>query len=220
MCVLLLACGTAGFDLAPGSTRWEDRVRQTLLRHDLDGTGLLEQEEVENLACAELGTFAAQWEQAHEGSFWTAYGLAPGLLFRGERLGLAASSLPALATLSARCSAGAPSVDDPTVGRISVLEAPSSDAWDRQVAAILLEVFDRDASGWLDRPLEVQDISCDVYLTLDRAIRSTSDVGLFTLYGVDPTLIWVGGGLGFEDAMREVLGDRLTECGIGPDGGP
>ncbi len=190
-------------------------MRERLLRADTDDSGALETSEVERLECTDIWEVASLWNREGGGNVWVSYGLAPGLLFRGDRLGFAASSVGAISSLTRACGAAPPQPgEDPTARRLRALEAPASAAWDGQVASILLEVFDSDGSGWLDRPLEVQEIPCEVYETLDASIRAATDSGFFSLYGVDPTLIWIGNELGFEESMRETLGGRLAECDL------
>ena len=213
---LLAACGTTTI-AQPGSPAWEITARQRLLAFDTNGSGRLEASEIDTVPCAAFSTLIDEWHAAFGTSFIASYGLSPGLLFRGAPLGIAPEAVAAVDTRVATC-VGTPVVSDTsdrTSRALSELGAPATSAeWDREVARVLLAHHDLDQSGAIDNPLEIRDISCDAFMTLDRAIRGATEMTLHTLYGIDMDFIWVGSALGFDEALRVPLGERLDECGL------
>lgn len=213
---MLIACGTAGTmgaRLETGSQAWLSATRARLLEFDSDGSGALEAGEVERLPCEVLMRPVREWEEAFGSSFTASHGLGPGLLFRGGPLGFDASGASAVASLEQRCGLAEVASTDDTASLLEQLESPPTSAeWDAKVATILIAGHDLDRSGSIDSRLEIQDISCEVFAELDRQVRGVADVGVATLYGVEPGLVWIGPALGFGDAVRDELGERLVEC--------
>lgn len=219
---MMIACGTAGpmgARLEPGSPGWLVDTRSRLLEFDADGSGVLEAGEVERLPCEVFARPAREWEAAFGTSFAASHGLGPGLLFRGGELGFAPSGASAVPALEVRCGLeGAGAGFDRTTALLSELEsAPTSAEWDAKVATIVLGRHDLDRSGWIDRPLEIQDISCEALAELDQQIRSATDVGLATLYGVEDGLVWIASNLGFDQKIRDDLAVRLLVCDVEVD---
>lgn len=218
---MMVACGTAGpmgASLETGSQAWLAETRARLLEFDADGSGALEAGEVERLPCEVFMRPVREWEEAFGSSFTASHGLGPGLLFRGGPLGFDASGADAVASLERRCGLAEVASPDDTATLLAQLESsPTSAEWDAKVATILIAGHDLDRSASIDNRLEIQDIPCGVFVELDRQVRGVADVGLATLYGVEPGLVWIGPALGFGDAVRDELGERLVECELGGD---
>lgn len=216
---MFIACGTTGASSEVGGVGWVEETRRRLLAFDLDGSGLLEAGEVEHLPCDAFFGPADAWSRARATSFIVSHGLRPGLLFRGEPLGFAPDSVVAVPALEARCGlAEVADAENPTVLSLSRIESPpTSGEWDAKVAAILVAGHDRDKSGRVDSRLEIQDIPCEVLVELDRQVRSVTDVGVATLYGIEPGLVWIGPALGFGDGVRTELGERIDACELDAD---
>lgn len=218
---MMAACGTTGTtgaSLEAGSPGWLADTRKRLLEFDDDGSGALEPGEVERLPCEVFMRPAREWEAAFGTSFAASHGLGPGLLFRGAALGFDISAAGAVPGLEARCGLADPVGADETADLLSQIESPPTSAeWDQKVAAILIAGHDLDRSGSIDHRLEIRDIPCEVFAELDRQVRGVADVGLATLYGVGPGLVWIGPALGFGDAVRDGLVERLLECELDGD---
>lgn len=129
-----------------------------------------------------------------------------------------AGLLAGAAILAAACAgaqrAGGAELED-VVGAVRALPNGGSSAWDAGVEGILLPRYDLDGSGSIDTPPEVDKIPCEVWTTLDRQIaEGGAHSGLRTTYGFRPGFIWVGGALGFGEAVRETADGRQRECGV------
>jgi len=103
------------------------------------------------------------------------------------------------------------------IGQIRALENAGSPEWDNAIEALLVNRFDRNDSGTIDTLAEVRSIRPDVYRELhavlqrDRGKRS----GLTWTYGFEPDMGWVGGALGFDQAMREAAYKAMAKA-LGP----
>lgn len=218
---MMIACGTAGTmgaSLEPGSHDWLADTRNRLLEFDADGSGALDAGEVELLPCEVFMRPAREWRAAFGTSFAASHGLGPGLLFRGEALGFASASARAVHELEVRCGLADAARSDDTAVLLSQIESqPTSAEWDAKVATILIAGHDLDRSGSIDNRLEIQGIPCEALAELDRQVRSVTDVGVATLYGVEPGLVWIGPALGFADAMRDELTERFVACELDGD---
>jgi hypothetical protein len=103
------------------------------------------------------------------------------------------------------------------VQRISALKAkPGSDAWDEEVEKILLAAFDTDKSGEIDKEDELAAIPCEVWDTLDKAIRAGAgkDASLIANYSITLAGNWDGDALGIDEKLRKPAVARLQVCGI------
>lgn len=210
---MMIACGTTGASLETGSPGWIEATRERLLAFDADGSGVLDAVEVEGLPCEVFMRPAREWKEAFGTSFAASHGLGPGLLFRGASLGFTPEGAIAVPELEVGCGLVEATSPDRTVVLLSrIASSPTSAEWDAKVAALLIAGHDLDRSGSLDTRLEIQDISCEVFAELERQVRGVTDVGLATLYGIEPGLVWIGPALGFGDAARDELAERLVEC--------
>lgn len=111
---------------------------------------------------------------------------------------------------------GQPAAAD-VVQRIAALKTKGgSDAWDEEVEKILLAAFDTDKSGEIDKEDELAAIPCEVWDTLDKAIRAGGgkDASLVASYGIAPTGDWSGDSFGIDEKLRKPAVARLQVCGI------
>lgn len=113
------------------------------------------------------------------------------------------------------------------VGLVDSLRAigPSvdADAWDTTVGRLVLEAFDQDGSGSIDRADELEVITCDVYKLLDGEVQERWRHDMRTLYGFERGA-YMGNVLGFSVSLRSRVDAALALCvGAGPpaqaDGG-
>ena len=106
-------------------------------------------------------------------------------------------------------------VSDVARGILSVPDG-GSDAWDQDMAPLLIGAYDADKSKKIDTVAEVASIPCDVLSTLDRAIKSGrgGSSALRTTYGFPGGYIWVGYALGFDEKIRSDADARLANCGL------
>lgn len=93
-------------------------------------------------------------------------------------------------------------------------ERGGSRSWHEAVSAWMVARFDADGSGHIDRPEEVDRISCDIWRSLERSYE-TGGLGapLSRLYGFDGSR-WVEGALGFDLRVREDAYARMKACGL------
>lgn len=92
------AAELAGIDAATFYDGWDDAAGRILREHhDADGSGALDADEVAGIGCAvwELTAerYAAEYGQR---DFWIGMGLAPGLMWNGDGLGIADGARAAL----------------------------------------------------------------------------------------------------------------------------
>jgi len=89
------------------------------------------------------------------------------------------------------------------------------------IMAILLEAFDQDRSGFVDRPAEVGVIPCTVFQVLESLSaqsRSPDRRSAQQAYGLVDDARWHADALGFSREVREALVQRWTECAPTEDG--
>lgn len=110
--------------------------------------------------------------------------------------------------------AQAPAAD--VVERITALKQKGgSDAWDDEVEKILLAAYDSNKSGEIDTEDELAAIACEVWQTIDKAIRAgTKDASLVATYGFAPRGDWGGDAFGIDEKLRTASIARLQACGI------
>lgn len=97
------------------------------------------------------------------------------------------------------------------------LRDPTSNHWDNHIRTLLLSSFDRDNSGWLDTKTEISAVDCNVWNSLDKAVRRGgrySDV--IGPYGLAPNLTWLGGLWGFSTQSREQIYEQINTCLLKP----
>ena len=104
----------------------------------------------------------------------------------------------------------------------AILNLPNggSDQWDISVKEILLAKYDRTGNGSLDVSGEINVISCDIWAALDIGMRSGGGYSssVYTVYGFEPSLNWIGYALGFADECERRLckGVGLSPIAINP----
>ena len=98
----------------------------------------------------------------------------------------------------------------------AILNLPNggSDQWDISVKEILLAKYDRTGNGSLDVSGEINVISCDIWAALDIGMRSGGGYSssVYTVYGFEPSLNWIGYTLGFADGMRAEAFAKASDC--------
>ena len=100
--------------------------------------------------------------------------------------------------------------------RIAGVPNGGSDEWDRTIAPMMIETYDKNDSKSIDEKKEVESIPCDVVQTLDKAIRKGRGKAsaLRTTYGFPPDFAWVGSALGFDAKVRADADAHLEKCGL------
>ena len=90
-----------------------------------------------------------------------------------------------------------------------------SSTWDGIVKSVLLERFDKNGSLSLDTSQEVAYLSCDTWWAIETSLL---DGGQYEkvrqIYGFTEGYIWVGGELGFDEAMRATADAAMAECSL------
>lgn len=204
-------------DLIAGAANWEAQVRERLLMADADGSGALEASESLFIPCDTWLELEADLRQTTRSSLAVVYGFSPGLLYRGHRLGVASAARESIDDRLTECVSApfSPVPNEPVAFAIRELrEFPVSSDWEHRVAELLLGHHDADRSGRLDTSLEVQAISCETFAALDAATTSATGTHLGVLYGIEPGYIWAGNTLGFDETIRDLLGEHLLACDL------
>ncbi len=205
----------AGWDRAAG--------RALVASYDADKTGLIDASaEVQAVPCDAWAILDRGARTHVGGSLARAYGLAPGLIWMGDRLSLAKSAQDAIGKRLAACSldAGAGGAPPPRSAAGStdfaslVSSIPADRYWTEKVRPLVLSAADKDGSGDLSAS-EATAFDCRAWSVLDGAVRSMWDgQGLGTIYGIAPHRIWLGHMLGVNPAARDAAWARLQACGL------
>jgi hypothetical protein len=194
--------------------------------YDLDDSDALDTpDEVAGIPCPIWGLLdeRARWMGA-EGAV-TAYGLTRDGHWMGMILGFDPSVEDDTVAAATRC--GLPGADLPVstvdaatlVQRLVAVSEPGTTAWDKGVQAVLIDAYDLDRSGAIDRPEEVGAMSCLVWTTLDVRLRSAGHPeGVVATYGLGAGDAWAGDSLGLAKAIRPAVQSALDRCSPGLDG--
>lgn len=203
-----------------GSPAWMATARAELAAFDADRSGALEAAEVPALPCALLASLDADLHDRPERSLAVSLGLPPGLLWRGDQLGLDTSArAPLLGRLDACLGPTAASRrDDSALQTIAAVpDVATSQAWDAAVRDALVAAYDTDGSGMLDTPLELDAIPCALWLYLEGATLAERDRPLCVVYGLSDGYLFVGEQLGVAAAARADAQRAATGCGLAAD---
>lgn len=110
-------------------------------------------------------------------------------------------------------------IEDVIASIEAVKPAGGSDEWDDAVRPILLNAFDQDSSGSIDRATEIELVPCTVLLALDRLVKpyDNNRSGLTWTYGFSPdtknkTFSWQGNRLGIDVKLRSTAYGRMRSC--------
>jgi hypothetical protein len=221
-----LAANLLGEVPQAGSQQWEELVQVVLVHtYDLDGDGRIGIDpEVDRIDCSVWHVLDQRLLNDSRNGLLASYGFLPDRTFVGDRLGLQATVRRAVLEAGIRCGLeGVPPqpapARDPGKVHSDIAAVPSggSRAWDASVRAILLQVFDTDASGAIDRSEELEAIPCDVWQQMDADVRRAGTYsGLLAPYGLDGSgdTVWVGQALGFGDSVKGAVGGRAKACGL------
>lgn len=204
---------------APGTSAWDARVAASWLEtHDADGSGALEAEELEALACVELGAVDAGVRRRWGSGLWAVYGVGPQGRSVVGQLGVAETSREALAARLRSCGLdgerfGPVEAQDVAV-RLLALPGGGDAAWDASVRHVLVGAHDRDEDGILTSAGEIGAIGCDAWHVLDARVRSRWSQGLYMTYGMAEGLVWVGDAIGLAAEARDAVEDAMVVCDV------
>ena len=228
MALITGVCGPAFADAAGdrvratpggGHSDWDAQVRLILLaNYDLNDSMWLDRPtEIQAIPC---DTWGALDEGVRAG--WGASGLRQIYGFEGSgawvggELGFSEALRPQADARLVACEQNGFRDDGfagPVADRIRGLSHQGgSDEWDAAVKSLLLEGFDADGSGSLDSSEELVTMPCDVYDAIDEGVRQRWPAGVRQTYGFRAGLSWVGGVLGFNEAVRSGADVRLLSC--------
>ncbi len=204
----------------PGEAAWDEAVRARLLdRHDGDGNGWIDgPTEVAAIPCLTWHLVDARVRRRWEQGVYLTYGMADGLVWLGDALGIPETGRASTVAALVRCGvpeagieAPLPSTPEAVVQVVGLLPEPGSRAWTDLVRALLVRVFDTDGSEDLGAEAEVRAVPCTVWNAVDAALAPSG--GLVEAYGFEPGARWRGWKLGVEGAARATVLDALTACG-------
>lgn len=153
----------------------------------------------------EVAAFVQHWTS------WVADGLRAGEVRWVPEL---EEAILALRRLSGIDAAGPEPSDLGLVERIRLLPAGGSNGWDHVVRSLLVDTFDTDGSGVLDRSTELESVPCEAWVAVDEGVRQAWPSGLYVTYGFAPDLVWIGDALGLDPGMRQVITARLGACAV------
>ncbi len=196
-----------------GGNEWDTRVTQIMLaNHDLDGSGAIDKApEVDSISC---DTFRAMDEGVKEG--WSyglriIYGFQADKIWIGNAVGFDERVRAYADAAIERCTTVAPRPVHAQI-RDAVPGGGGHDAWDKEVASILLANFDSNGSRSIDSTTELMAMSCEVFGALDARVKEGWGYGLRTIYGFEADKIWVGYALGFDESVRSGADLRIAGC--------
>ncbi len=219
-CASSFGPGSGGAEVTAGTVAWEAQVRDRLLTADADGSDSLEAVESLAVPCETWRDLDAQLRLATQSSLRIVYGFGPGLLYRGNLLGVAPTARESVHERLAECLAAPlsnPPAEPVAFAIRELSEFPVSSDWERRIAELLVGHHDTDRSGSLDTPLEIRAITCETLRAIDEGTISATGTHLGSLYGIEAGYIWVGNTLGFDESMRDLLGEQLLACDLETD---
>jgi hypothetical protein len=94
------------------------------------------------------------------------------------------------------------------------LSGGGSSEWDDQVESIMVSAFDTNGSGDLDTNSEVSSVTCQVWSAMDSGMRAGGQYSssILTVYGFDPSLMWIGSAVGFSESKRSQAFSSGSAC--------
>lgn len=196
---------------------------EVVTRHaDLDGSGHIDTDrEVLAISCGALRELDARARRRWGGaSIRVAYGIDTNLIWGGGKLGFHDAVRRALSARLTTC--GLPPLPKPT-GAPPRSGDPAADLRARATAptpslsamrAVLLDAFDHDDSGWLDRRAEVRALGCDVWAALDDALTTEDEPRLRDRLGLPKGRIHRGEDIGLSVRVRAASDRAAARCGL------
>ncbi|MFO0744244.1 MAG: hypothetical protein U1F43_01030 [Myxococcota bacterium] len=223
--VALGACATrpplvAELPHPAGSAAWDAAVKRAFLRHDGDGSGLLEAPEVAAVACPEWQRVDAALVADTGSHLAVVYGVDPGLIWRGADLGMAEGARETAAARLGACLGPARAEDRDQAALLALADLgfePATDAWDAAVHGVLLTAYDLDGSGALDSASELEAVPCDVWRALEDTVLSARGQPLMVIYGFSDGYVWAGDALGFDQRIAMPAVAAMSACGLATD---
>lgn len=204
-----------------GHSTWDTEVKVILVNNfDTNGSGSLDtSSEVDQIGC---DVWRAMDDGVREGwstSIRSVYGFDGGS-WLGYLIGLdesiQSSTLSAFdGCLADGANLGVVPVPGDVAGSLRAIADGGSSEWDAAVKPILVGAYDVNGSGVLDTATEIDAIPCDVWRTLDGAVRTGWESSIRTIYGFDPDMIWVGYAIGIDETVRSEADTALSSCNIG-----
>jgi hypothetical protein len=210
-----------------GSSAWDARVRQLLLRDaDMDASGALSALEVGRVSCSAWLVMDAGVRQRWRRGLRDVYGFSASQpAWLGFALGVDAEARRDADTHLSRCGLAtleeAPAVEavqpvpmTELADAIDAVPAGGTAGWDDGVRRLMLASVDIDQSGEVDTALELGEIGCDVWETLDDRIRDRWPAGFAVTYGLATDETYLGHVLGLSARMRMPVLDAVHRCGV------
>ncbi len=218
-----------------GSSEWDRAVKPIVVgAFDANGSGWVDTDaEARSVPCDVWKALDDGVKQKWSYGLRTTYGFEEGYSWLGYVIGIdEAARVPAHATLKAcedsgfagggGATTGSGSVGVATTGsggsglgpRIRGLpqEGGSTD-WDAAIKPLMVDAFDSDGSGAIDRTSESAAIPCDVWAALDDGVRTKWTYGLRVIYGFQGGG-WLGNLIGFDESIRSASDGHAAACGL------
>ncbi len=198
-----------------GHSEWDAKVKLILLaNYDLDGSGWLDKlPEIQSIPCDTWGAMNEGVQSGWAADLRQIYGFEAGFSWVGGVLGFAEALRPQADAVLAACQTAGFRDGGSVAGSIRSLGLlGGSDEWDRAVKQLLVGAYDTDRSGAIDGTAEVMAMPCDVFVALDEGVRQKWPAGLRQVYGFKSGLTWIGGALGFGEAIRSGADVKAAGC--------
>lgn len=214
--------GTVGALQTYTPEKTESLVREVFLGvADRDSDGKISQPELSNLPCEMWHAADSMSRKVWGDAVFSVYGMsAQSTQSFLSRLGFE-SGLEAHASRHAlECGVGPDRVVASqtlrTSGSALVLGLEIADAheWELDVALLVQQRWDRDRSGEVDTPEEVEAVACSTWDALDRGVRWTRPAGLLRTYGFAGPSLFRGTRIGFSADVRAEIGRAAVLCGL------
>ena len=210
-----------------GSTEWDNAVKPILVAaYDADGSGLIDRDsETRSVPCDVWMALDDGVKQKWSSGLRSTYGFEPGYSWLGYVIGFDESVRTTAASVLSACEGGGTTTGATTgvtasagsgvAARIRGLhhEGGSTD-WDAAVKPIMLDAFDSDGSGFIDRSSESVAVPCDVWSALDAGVRQKWSYGIRVIYGFQGGG-WLGNLVGFSESIRTDSDGHAAACGLG-----
>lgn len=107
-----------------------------------------------------------------------------------------------------------PPLDDAGVVQAIRAAAGLDSQWKDEVRSVLTRTYDRNGSGDLDTPLELDGMSCEVWLAIDAGVTARWGAGVRPIFGLAPDFHWGGEVLGLSEGIRPQIDAAATRCGL------
>lgn len=208
-----------------GSSAWDAVLKGYLLSaYDSNGSGKIDtSSEVSSISCNVWGAIHSGMISGglYSSSFLTVYGFSPDYEWVGYVVGFSEDVSDIAYSAGANCIGSTTPAPAPSsrgssglASQILSLSGGGSSTWDEGVRRLILSEYDSNGSGDLDTSSEVRSVSCSVWGAMNTGMINGGEytTNILSVYGFDPSLIWVGYAVGFSEDVRTTAFAAGSAC--------